>query len=226
MSSSIRNEWREAIRASRLDPSAKLLAQTLSTYMDAKGECWPSKQTLSGDCSQDIRVVDRAMLRLESAGFIHVERSKGRKPNRYSAIVPNPVHTDGVNPVPSAGVRESQPRRNPGADALPTPAQMGYEPEVLNQEPSNPVIRGGRQEKRAGRSGTRTSRPRGWIDNLSSYTGCRAIRGDYGFGHKYDPLGTDRPPMDWPHPRPTPHEIGTALDEIERLAVLARGIQT
>ncbi|MBA2475284.1 MAG: hypothetical protein H0V40_04940, partial [Actinobacteria bacterium] len=33
------------------------------------------------------------------------------------------------------------------------------------------------------------------------YTGCRRTRGTHGSGHVHDPLGTDVPPADWPHPR-------------------------
>lgn len=43
-------------------------------------------------------------------------------------------------------------------------------------------------------------------------TGCRQVRGT-GLGHRYDPLGTDRPPQGWPHDPPTEEEIAAALDQ-------------
>jgi len=54
-----------------------------------------------------------------------------------------------------------------------------------------------------------------FIPNLSSYTGCRAVRGEVGIGHVYDPFGTERPPSGWPYPRPTRDEIAAALAEQE-----------
>ena len=51
------------------------------------------------------------------------------------------------------------------------------------------------------------------IPNLKDYTGCRAVRGSHGVGHKHDPLGKDTPPRDWPHPKPSYEEVLKALDE-------------
>jgi hypothetical protein len=42
---------------------------------------------------------------------------------------------------------------------------------------------------------------------LRQYTGCRRTRGSHGTGWKRDPLGTDRPPPDWPYPEPTLEEV-------------------
>jgi hypothetical protein len=42
------------------------------------------------------------------------------------------------------------------------------------------------------------------------YTGCRRTLGSHGFGYVADPLGTDLPPPDWPHPRPTRAQIAAA----------------
>jgi len=38
-------------------------------------------------------------------------------------------------------------------------------------------------------------------------TGCREIRGSHSSRCEFDPLGTDQPPHDWPHPRPTYEQI-------------------
>lgn len=56
-------------------------------------------------------------------------------------------------------------------------------------------------------------RGKGWVDDLSRYTGCRLVRGTHGFAHKHDTLGTDPLPADWPYPRPTRSEIAAALEE-------------
>src|SRR5687767_9040866 len=99
MSSSFRNEWREAVRDSDLGSSAKLLALVLSTYMDTNGKCWPSKLTLSQNCSLVLRAVDGALHRLEEAGFVEIDRSKGRRPNTYQGTLPNPARRTGVKPL-------------------------------------------------------------------------------------------------------------------------------
>ena len=47
-------------------------------------------------------------------------------------------------------------------------------------------------------------------DAAVRYTGCRQTLGSHGIGFVRDPLGTDVPPPDWPHPRPTRAEIAAA----------------
>jgi hypothetical protein len=42
------------------------------------------------------------------------------------------------------------------------------------------------------------------------YTGCRRTLGSHGLGYVADPLGTDVPPPDWPHLRPTRAQIAAA----------------
>jgi hypothetical protein len=53
----------------------------------------------------------------------------------------------------------------------------------------------------------------GYVENLSSYTGCRIVRGEIGISHVYDPLGTEPKPANWPHATPTKAEIVQALSE-------------
>lgn len=47
--------------------------------------------------------------------------------------------------------------------------------------------------------------------DLRRYTGCKITRGTHGQGWKHDPLGTDKPPPDWPHEKPTRTEVEAAL---------------
>lgn len=56
----------------------------------------------------------------------------------------------------------------------------------------------------------------GWIENLSSYTGCRYVRGEFALTAVRDVLGTEKPPSDWPYPRPTAKEIRAALEHQEK----------
>lgn len=54
----------------------------------------------------------------------------------------------------------------------------------------------------------------GWVDNLSSYTGCRYVRGEFALTAVFDVLGTEPPPKDWPYERPSRDEIRKALEEV------------
>jgi len=51
----------------------------------------------------------------------------------------------------------------------------------------------------------------GWVDDLSSYTGCRLVRGTHGSAYVFDVLGRDKPPADWAHGKPTREAVATAL---------------
>jgi hypothetical protein len=46
---------------------------------------------------------------------------------------------------------------------------------------------------------------------LRQYTGCERTRGTHSTGYRHTTLGTDKPPSDWPHPRPTDQEVRVAL---------------
>jgi DNA-binding transcriptional MocR family regulator len=83
--------WREAIADSELDATAKLVAHTISTYMNGAGDSFPGKDSIAKRASLGKRAVDRAIDRLEAKGYLQVQRSKGRRPNHYWAAVPNRV---------------------------------------------------------------------------------------------------------------------------------------
>ena len=83
--------WREAIADSELDATAKLVAHTISTYMNGAGDSFPGKDSIARRASLGKRAVDRAIDRLDAKGYLHVQRSKGRRPNHYWAAVPNRV---------------------------------------------------------------------------------------------------------------------------------------
>src|SRR2546423_12170186 len=76
------------VRDSSASRTAKLVAYTLSTYMDRRGVAWPSQALLASGCSLSVRAVQSATLRLEEAGLLKVQRSKGRGSHRYTALVP------------------------------------------------------------------------------------------------------------------------------------------
>lgn len=84
-----RQAWRNAVRDSELDVTAKVVAWTLDTYMDSHGDGWPSLALLAAGAGVDVRTVIRAVKRLELAGLIGVTRSRGRHANRYHATIQN-----------------------------------------------------------------------------------------------------------------------------------------
>ena len=78
---------------SDLDRTAKLVAYTLSTYMDSNGSAVPSKATLASGAGlgSGKRAVDAAIDRLEAGGFIEISRSRGGNSNNYRA--PDALYT-------------------------------------------------------------------------------------------------------------------------------------
>jgi DNA-binding transcriptional regulator YhcF (GntR family) len=81
--------WRIAIRESDLDAIAKHVALTLDTYMNRRGLAWPARATLAAGTGRAVSTVDRALTRLEQAGFLVAARSRGRRSNLYCASLPN-----------------------------------------------------------------------------------------------------------------------------------------
>ena len=67
-----------------------------------------------------------------------------------------------------------------------------------------------------GDEGTERPKPRRRRER-TRYTGCRITRGTHGTGYVRDVFGTDEPPADWPHPRPTAAEVEAALATIAQL---------
>ena len=92
--------WRDAIRDSGLDRTARLVAFVLSTYMTADGETGhdrqhpsPSKTTLArgaglSSAYKGSTAVSAAIDRLQAAGYLEVERRRGWQGYRYRASIP------------------------------------------------------------------------------------------------------------------------------------------
>jgi hypothetical protein len=79
--------WRNLVRDSGVDSTARLVAFVVSTYMHADGNgAFPSKATIARGCGlSSTRAVDAAINRLEAAGLLTVHRSPGHAPNVYEA---------------------------------------------------------------------------------------------------------------------------------------------
>lgn len=90
--------WRKAIRDSDLSSNAKLVAFTLSTYMNTAGEAWPSLNTLVKGASIAKSTVTKALKELEAKGWIRRFRKKkpGTKWNdvtRYLLVMSSDART-------------------------------------------------------------------------------------------------------------------------------------
>jgi hypothetical protein len=92
--------WRIAVRESDLDTTAKAVAYTLSTYMNGRAVAFPSKETLAAGASVSKRAADRAVERLQLAGFLLVAKTKGRTSNRYAAALPTVSAPTGLTVSP------------------------------------------------------------------------------------------------------------------------------
>jgi hypothetical protein len=86
--------WRKAIRESDLDSTARLIAYTLSTWLNGKGRAYPSREEIAAGAGVGVTTVDRALRRLEEAGFLDVERTRGggygdnKCTNTYRVLLP------------------------------------------------------------------------------------------------------------------------------------------
>jgi hypothetical protein len=82
--------WRDALRDSPLDSTAKLVGLVLSTYFNARGSAYPGRAALARGASVCDRTIDHALRRLEATGFLHVERTNGgnNRTNGYQALLP------------------------------------------------------------------------------------------------------------------------------------------
>jgi len=107
--------WRDAVRDSSLSTTCKSVAWCLSTYMDARGVAWPSRGLLARGSSlgAGLRSVDRALRELEAAGFVTIERSRGRSSHRYLAGIPATAHE--MRRSEWATARQATPNRANGA---------------------------------------------------------------------------------------------------------------
>jgi hypothetical protein len=107
-------EWRDALRDSKLDATAKLVGFVISTYWDRNGAgAFPSKGKIAAGASVlSTRTADAAVDRLEATGFLEVSRSRGRSSNRYLATLPTPQEAAGL---PRNGLQGSE-DANPASD--------------------------------------------------------------------------------------------------------------
>lgn len=83
--------WRDTLRDSELSSTVKLVGHTLSTWMNGRGTCWPSRSTIAKGASLSDRSVDAALDKLSSEQFLEIKKSQGgnqEHTNLYTATLP------------------------------------------------------------------------------------------------------------------------------------------
>lgn len=86
--------WRNAVRDGELSWRATLVALILSTYLNGQGSAFPSRRLLAqgAKLGRGLRSVDKALRELEVAGYLEIERSRGRSSHRYQVTIPSTAH--------------------------------------------------------------------------------------------------------------------------------------
>jgi DNA-binding MarR family transcriptional regulator len=164
--------WRDAIRDSELDRSARLCAFVLSSYMNGAGDTFVGKELVGKGAGLVVRAVDEAINRLEAAGYVTVIRSKGGRPNHYLAATPHghaglTPHEDAGSANGNPAYRSTEPRISaqgtPHGDA-PESEEQSDESELLTRAEARD------KEKRAPKARSRKTKSDPWEgEDLSVY---------------------------------------------------------
>jgi hypothetical protein len=143
--------WRTAIAKSGLPPTVRLVAFTLSLYMNERGgSAWPSITTLAEDSGLSPASVKRGTKALERAGYLLCERKEGLS-THYTATAPTQLT------FPQEEVTQNRAQSEPGSQGdgggltvIPDPAQG--EP-LSSQELANTTPEGQRPSPPAALNG-------------------------------------------------------------------------
>lgn len=86
-----RHVWMGAVLADkRLPDGCKLIALALANTINvASGACHPSYETLAKNTNKSRDTAMRAVKRLEAAGWLGIARTKGRKANSFTLLMPS-----------------------------------------------------------------------------------------------------------------------------------------
>lgn len=148
MSLKPRYVWRNAIFASTLSPSERLVALALEQYMNGSAaNAWPSVPTLALSTALSVRTVQRALQNLVRDGWLEVAAPASQwRPTTYRAALRGDMvsglnHDSGVTPCPP-GVTTSA----PSGDRV--------SPEPLRGTSKEPLIK--RADARRKKKGART----------------------------------------------------------------------
>lgn len=192
------------------DSTDKLVLLALADYANDAFECWPSVDALAAKCSLSDRGTQKALRRLEAAGWLSVAVGGGRKAcSRYTV---NPEPRSPINEV-----KEGTSFTDFGAkrvNVVPEKGERGSEKgERGSPEPSRTVIEPSAAAARASEEGSLSYRERviracGFDDLKSTVT----VTGSF-LGNPTDMLAANR----WIAPKPD--GLGMTADQV--VAVIA-----
>jgi DNA-binding transcriptional MocR family regulator len=158
--------WTLLVRDTQMPRLSKLLAFTLSTYMNADGQCYPGVTSLTSDLCASRRSVQLALRDLEARGLIKTSPRKGTS-NIYQAtiegrtIVRTPAHqttpTREAYVAPGARRTAPKPFNQPSTETL---LQTRQERRLLRR-PLQPAARTARRIGSDGSNATRSNGSKG-----------------------------------------------------------------
>jgi hypothetical protein len=138
--------WRELVRESSADRTAKAVGWGLSTFMDVDGCCRLGRARLAEACSMSVRATEQAVARLELLGLLAVSRTLGGNPvarvNGYRAL----LSSEARSPLSSEGAAPLSGEARSPANGVPSAANGT----TLSGEARSPVLELEEQDARAG----------------------------------------------------------------------------
>ncbi len=125
----------------KAEGNALLVLLALADFADDTGWCWPSMASIARKARVSERGARGIIRRLEAAGLLISEPSKGRTSSRYRVIV-NPEAVAGSNPSNPEAVAGSNPSNPEAAAGLNPEAVAGSNspnPEDSDTQPGSPL---------------------------------------------------------------------------------------
>ena len=160
-----------ALEAPGLTPAETLVLVILAEFADDSGRCWPSLASVARKAKMTERGVRGIIRRLEEAGHVATEISKGRGSNRY-LIAPNPE--------PPSGFNGSNPEPRSGSNPEPPAGSKAANPERRCTQPGT-AVPPNRQEPPIAAAAGAQAREREELDAIRKAVGARSS-GRWGAG--------------------------------------------
>lgn len=110
-------------------PTAKLVLVALADYANDSGLCWPSNESLRSKCNLSATGIRTGIHLLESMNLMTVDRSRGRRSNRFHLILnPTPGEPFATPTVRVANGKPYATRASTLRDANPNRKEPPIEP--------------------------------------------------------------------------------------------------
>ncbi|MBS7790088.1 helix-turn-helix domain-containing protein [Roseococcus sp. SDR] len=130
------------VRALKAPPTHKLILWALADMANKRSQCWPSMSALADATGLSDRGIQKAIPVMVEAGLLRVERSAGRRSNRYILTLAEPRTSFTVEPTqtpnPIRGELQAPCFDNPEPRSPSTPNVVRSTPNHVHPEPSEP----------------------------------------------------------------------------------------